>query len=171
MSTLSSQSFKNAFFISIIYFIAGVFWIVLSDFIVAVLSDNAHEVTTLQIYKGWFFVFVTTVILFLLSYKIFHVIHSRYTQSLKQIKKYIQEYKLNTGHFKGKAWNRGLKGIGKPIIPLAKILKRNSLFQSFKLKKDTKINRTHVIFDVYKCDEKALAKARAFLNLQKPKFN
>ena len=31
--------------------------------------------------------------------------------------------------------------------------------QSFKLKKDTKINRTHVIFDVYKCDEKALAKA------------
>ncbi len=88
MSTLSSQSFKNAFFISIIYFIAGVFWIVLSDFIVAVLSDNAHEVTTLQIYKGWFFVFVTTVILFLLSYKIFHVIHSRYTQSLKQIKKY-----------------------------------------------------------------------------------
>jgi len=53
----------------------------------------------------------------------------------EQIKKYIQEYKLNTGHFKGKAWNRGLKGIGKPIIPLAKILKRNSLFQSFKLKK------------------------------------
>ncbi|MDP2894059.1 MAG: EAL domain-containing protein [Sulfurimonas sp.] len=83
-----TQSSKNAFFISIIYFIAGVFWIVLSDFIVAALSDNAHDIMILQMYKGWFFVFVTTVILFLLSYKIFHVIHSRYAQSLEQIKKY-----------------------------------------------------------------------------------
>jgi len=53
----------------------------------------------------------------------------------EQIKKYIKEFKLNTKHFKGKAWNKGLKGIGKPIIPLAEILKKHSLFQSFKLKK------------------------------------
>ena len=31
--------------------------------------------------------------------------------------------------------------------------------QSFKLKKDTRINRIHVLLDLYECDDKALAKA------------
>lgn len=53
----------------------------------------------------------------------------------KQIKKYIKEYGLNIRHFKGRGWNAGLKGIGKPRIPLEKILVKNSNFQSFKLKK------------------------------------
>lgn len=53
----------------------------------------------------------------------------------EQIKKYIKEYNLDTKHFKGRGWNLGLRGIGKPIIPLKKILTKNSSFQSFKLKK------------------------------------
>ncbi len=53
----------------------------------------------------------------------------------EQIKKYITELKLNVKHFKGRGWNLGLRGIGKPIIPLEKILVKNSSFQSFKLKK------------------------------------
>jgi hypothetical protein len=52
-----------------------------------------------------------------------------------QIKKYIKEYNLNIKHFKGRAWNKGLKGIGKPRIPLEKILIKNSTYQSYKLKK------------------------------------
>lgn len=52
-----------------------------------------------------------------------------------QIKKYIKELNLKTSHFKGKGWNLGLKGIGKPRISLDKILVKNSFFQSFKLKK------------------------------------
>ena len=52
-----------------------------------------------------------------------------------QIKKYIKEYSLGTGHFKGQAWNRGLVGVGKPRINLKLILRKNSHFQSFKLKK------------------------------------
>jgi len=52
-----------------------------------------------------------------------------------QIKKYIKELGLRTNHFKGKGWNLGLKGIGKPRISLDKILVKNNLFQSFKLKK------------------------------------
>lgn len=52
-----------------------------------------------------------------------------------QIKKYIKEYNLNIEHFKGRGWNLGMRGIGKPIIPLEKILVKNSYFQSFKLKK------------------------------------
>lgn len=52
-----------------------------------------------------------------------------------QIKKYIKEYHLNISHFKGKGWNAGMRGIGKPIVPLEKILVKDSSFQSFKLKK------------------------------------
>jgi hypothetical protein len=52
-----------------------------------------------------------------------------------QIKKYIAEYKLDIKHFKGQGWNAGMKGIGKPIVPLEIILVKDSSFQSFKLKK------------------------------------
>jgi hypothetical protein len=53
----------------------------------------------------------------------------------QQIKKYIEEYNFDIKHFTGKVWNKGLKGIGKPRIPLEKILVKNSTYQSFKLKK------------------------------------
>lgn len=52
-----------------------------------------------------------------------------------QIKKYLKFYKINTRHFKGKGWNKGLVGIGKPRISLDKILVKDSNFQSYKLKK------------------------------------
>lgn len=52
-----------------------------------------------------------------------------------QINKYLKYYKIDTNHFKGRGWNKGLRGIGKPIIPLEKILTKNNYFQSYKLKK------------------------------------
>lgn len=52
----------------------------------------------------------------------------------EQIKRYLKEYKVNHKHFKGRGWNAGLRGIGKPIIPMEKLLVKNSHFQSFKLK-------------------------------------
>ncbi len=52
-----------------------------------------------------------------------------------QVKKYINEEKLDTKHFKGQGWNLGLIGRGKPLIPLTEILVKDSNFQSFKLKK------------------------------------
>ncbi len=51
-----------------------------------------------------------------------------------QLKKYTQELKLATSHFKGMAWNKGMRGIGQPLIPLEDILIKGSLYQSFKLK-------------------------------------
>ncbi|MCX6713979.1 MAG: HNH endonuclease [Candidatus Vogelbacteria bacterium] len=51
-----------------------------------------------------------------------------------QLKKYITELRLETKHFTGKGWNKGLKGTGKPFVPLEKILVLDSTFQSFKLK-------------------------------------
>jgi hypothetical protein len=52
-----------------------------------------------------------------------------------QVKKYLKFYNINTKHFTGQAWNRGMRGIGKPLIKLEDILVRDSDFQSFKLKK------------------------------------
>lgn len=52
-----------------------------------------------------------------------------------QVKKYISDLSLSTKHFKGMGWNKGLRGIGKPLIPLKSILTKNNFYQSFKLKK------------------------------------
>ncbi|MDP3997051.1 MAG: HNH endonuclease signature motif containing protein [bacterium] len=51
-----------------------------------------------------------------------------------QLQKYVKEYGLDTSHFKGSAWNKGLKGIGKPRIKIKDILVKGSTFQSYKLK-------------------------------------
>ena len=52
-----------------------------------------------------------------------------------QVKKFISYYKMDNSHFKGKGWNKGFTGIGKPLRSLDSILKRNTEFQSYKLKK------------------------------------
>ena len=52
-----------------------------------------------------------------------------------QIAKYFKEYGLDVSHFKGKGWNKGLRGIGKPRLTLEQILIVSSNFQSYKLKK------------------------------------
>jgi hypothetical protein len=52
-----------------------------------------------------------------------------------QIKGWIEKLKLSTSHFTGMAWNRGHTGGYKPIVPLSSILKKNTEYQSFKLKK------------------------------------
>jgi hypothetical protein len=52
-----------------------------------------------------------------------------------QIKKYLDYYKIDSSHFTGQGWNKGMKGIGKPRIELTDILKKDNYFQSYKLKK------------------------------------
>ena len=52
-----------------------------------------------------------------------------------QIKKYAKELGLDISHFKGKAWNKGLRGRLMPQIPTSQILVKGSTFQSYKLKK------------------------------------
>ena len=52
-----------------------------------------------------------------------------------QIDKYLKQYKIDTSHFKGKGWNKGLIGIGKPRTKLDDVLRIDSNYQSFKLKK------------------------------------
>lgn len=52
-----------------------------------------------------------------------------------QLKKYIEEYQLDTSHFKGRGWSKGKSFPFQPKTPLKDILVKNSNFQSYKLKK------------------------------------
>lgn len=51
-----------------------------------------------------------------------------------QVKKYLHFYKIDTSHFKGRGWNKGMKMPFIPKIPLRKILVKNSQYQSYKLR-------------------------------------
>lgn len=51
-----------------------------------------------------------------------------------QLKKYVEELSLDTSHFRGPGWSKGLHFSFKPKVPLEKVLIQNSYFQSYKLK-------------------------------------
>ncbi len=53
----------------------------------------------------------------------------------EQVKKYIKENDLNTNHFTGVGWNKGMKFNKKLVVSLEDILINASTFQSYKLKK------------------------------------
>lgn len=92
MQMNDSQSKKSALLISLIYFVLGVIWIIVSDYVVAHAVTNAEEITMLQTYKGWFFIFVTTVVLFFLSYKLFFATHLKHHENLEQILQHQKEH-------------------------------------------------------------------------------
>ncbi len=52
-----------------------------------------------------------------------------------QIRKYLEEHGIDTAHFTGPGWRKGVTGIWKPIRKLADILVENSIFQSHQLRK------------------------------------
>ncbi len=74
------ESFKNASKISLIYLVFGLFWIYLSDTFVVEISKNSIETNLLQNYKGWFFIVITSLLLFILNYRFFHKRSIVYTQ-------------------------------------------------------------------------------------------
>ena len=51
-----------------------------------------------------------------------------------QIQNYLKVLNIDTTHFKGKAWNKGILGHKRPHIPLENILIKESTYQSYKLK-------------------------------------
>ncbi len=52
--------------ITLIYFIIGALWIFSSDYILSLLVSNVETIKWISIYKGWLFVLVTGILLFLL---------------------------------------------------------------------------------------------------------
>jgi len=61
------RTFSVAATITLVYFTAGMLWIYSSDLLLLALSRDADVVTQLQTYKGWFFVFTSAVLIYLLS--------------------------------------------------------------------------------------------------------
>lgn len=80
----NSQSFKNAFQISVLYLIFGITWIYFSDTAVASFASNSYQLTLLQTYKGWFFISLTTIFLFILSHRFFYGQFQAYAQHIKE---------------------------------------------------------------------------------------
>jgi len=79
--------YKSAFYLSIVYFIFATIWIVLSDYSIILMIEHLDEITMLQTYKGIFFVFVTTVILFFVTYKFFYTMRLQYNKNLEYLMK------------------------------------------------------------------------------------
>jgi len=57
---------KIALKVTLIYFLIGFLWILFSDQIIYKLAENSDTITTIQTYKGWFYVSVTSILLYFL---------------------------------------------------------------------------------------------------------
>ncbi|MGE4395859.1 MAG: EAL domain-containing protein [Sulfurimonas sp.] len=79
---------KNAFQISLIYFISALLWIVISDYAVGFIVENAHIVLKVEIFKGIFFVSTTTILLYFLTYRFFRKMQSQHEANLEHIAKH-----------------------------------------------------------------------------------
>ena len=62
---------KIALQVIISYLVLGCLWILLSDKILAALVPNDDMFQAIQLYKGWFYVFVTGAIFFVYLYHLF----------------------------------------------------------------------------------------------------
>lgn len=63
------HNIKFEYRITVIYFLVGGAWIIFSDKVVQSLTSNNAVLTELQTYKGWFYVSVTAILLFILVKK------------------------------------------------------------------------------------------------------
>lgn len=61
------QKYRNKLWKPVVaYLVFGFMWIIFSDKLMAILVTNKETYMTLQIYKGWFFILVTSVLLYVL---------------------------------------------------------------------------------------------------------
>ena len=61
----------TAFHITVIYIVIGSLWILLSDRILSILVQNEEIYRQIQLFKGWFYVFATGAIFYLIIYRAF----------------------------------------------------------------------------------------------------
>jgi signal transduction histidine kinase len=57
---------KIALKVTLIYFLISFFWILFSDQLILKLGETGNTITTIQTYKGWFFVCITSILLYFL---------------------------------------------------------------------------------------------------------
>jgi PAS domain S-box-containing protein len=63
---MASKNYLNPLSITLLYLVLGITWILFSDQWVSGISSSPEQLTLLQTWKGWFYVFVTAVGLFIL---------------------------------------------------------------------------------------------------------
>ncbi|MFA7084573.1 MAG: histidine kinase dimerization/phospho-acceptor domain-containing protein, partial [Arcobacteraceae bacterium] len=66
-----SLSFK----IAIAYLVFGILWILISDTLTNILLHKVQDIQSIQLIKGWFFIFFSTLFLYFLSKKLFKDLH------------------------------------------------------------------------------------------------
>ncbi|QOY52907.1 PAS domain-containing sensor histidine kinase [Candidatus Sulfurimonas baltica] len=64
MKNKNLNNFESALLIAIFYFILGILWIYFSDTVVEAISTDKNNLNLLQTYKGFFYVFSTSIILY-----------------------------------------------------------------------------------------------------------
>lgn len=58
--------------ITLLYFSFGALWIFLSDRVLSLFANSQEALTSLQTYKGWFFIIITSILLYFLMRKMFY---------------------------------------------------------------------------------------------------
>lgn len=102
---------KTELRITIIYLIVGILWITLSDEAILMFGQTAEDVTRLQNYKGWFFVFSTSLIIFFLIRQeirkrnevedLLRLRNDELSESLKTIRQFQNEKRSSQKRFLG----------------------------------------------------------------------
>ncbi len=87
MQIKDSYSFKSALFISLLYCMVGIFWIYFSDSVVEIISIDHHQVALLQTYKGFFYIFITTIFLYILFLYFLRLQQKEYIKRLEILEK------------------------------------------------------------------------------------
>ena len=82
---IMKKRFKFEYRITFLYIIIGLLWILLTDAILESLINDKQVLSTLQSFKGGFYVVITSVFLFILT--------RRYTQKEEEVKKRLIESK------------------------------------------------------------------------------
>lgn len=84
---LSSLFSNDAFKIAVIYLVVSVIWIFFSDRLVSMIAQDSQLFLEIQTYKGWFFVLVTSILLYALIRKS----NEKLNNSKDRIDKALQE--------------------------------------------------------------------------------
>jgi len=63
-----NRKLRGAFKISLIYFLAGCVWIISSDTALGILIPDRGKYAAFQTYKGWVFILISAILLFILLY-------------------------------------------------------------------------------------------------------
>ncbi|MDD2830332.1 MAG: EAL domain-containing protein [Sulfuricurvum sp.] len=77
---------SNAFLIAFLYFFIGIFWIYFSDGAVEIIALSTNDLKTLQTYKGFFYVFSTSILLYFLVSRFLNAQFKEYALHLQTLK-------------------------------------------------------------------------------------